>query len=89
MIEGGGMVINDLLLPEHAQFISSVIITTAPKYLGRGGVMVSPQMRHDGSGKPQAVTEFKNVSWNPLGEDIIMCGKIGQIEEGPPPLFPI
>lgn len=88
MIEGGGMVINDLLQPEHAQFISSVIITTAPKYLGRGGVMVSPQMRHDASGKPQAVAEFKNVSWNPLGEDIVMCGRIGQIEEGPP-LFPI
>lgn len=88
MIEGGGMVINDLLQPEHAQFISSVIITTAPKYLGRGGVMVSPQMRHDGSGKLQAVAEFKDVSWNPLGEDIIMCGRIGQIEEGPP-LFPI
>ncbi len=81
MIEGGAMVINELLQPEHAQFISSVIITKAPKYLGRGGVMVSPAMRQDVSGKPLPVVDFKDVSWNPLGDDIVMCGRIGYNNE--------
>lgn len=76
MIEGGGMVINDLLQPEHAHFISSVIITKAPRYLGRGGVMVNPTMRHGDSGRPQPAVEFKDVRWHPLGEDVTMCGRI-------------
>lgn len=81
MIEGGGMIINDLLQPEHAQLISSVIITKAPRYLGRGGVMVSPAMRQDDSGRPQTAVEFKDVRWHPLDEDVIMCGRIKSNEE--------
>lgn len=81
MIEGGGMIINDLLQPEHAHFIRSVIITKAPRYLGRGGVMVSPAMRQDHSGKPQPGVEFKDVRWHPLGEDVMMCGRIKSNEE--------
>lgn len=81
MIEGGGMIINDLLQPEHAHFISSVIITKAPRYLGRGGVMASPATRHDNSGKPQPVVEFKDVRWHPLGDDVIMCGRMPSHEE--------
>ena len=76
MIEGGGMVINDLLQPENAGFISSVIVTVAPTYLGRGGVGVSPAPRHDQTGRPVPLMRFRDVRWLPMGEDCIMCGKM-------------
>lgn len=82
MIEGGGMVINDLLQPEHASFINSVVVTVAPTYLGRGGVVVSPATRHDETGRPQPVAKFDEVKWHPLGEDIVMCGRL-RSREGP------
>lgn len=76
MVEGGGMVINDLLLPEHTHIIKSVIITKAPMYLGRGGVVVSPIKNPIQLGKAQPVVRFKDVKWQPLGEDVVMCGRI-------------
>ena len=76
MIEGGGMVINDLLQPENASFIRSAIVTVAPTYLGRGGVGVSPPPRHDSTGRPQPVVRFDKVRWLPMGEDVVMCGKM-------------
>ena len=76
MIEGGGMVINDLLQPENANFINSVIVTVAPTYLGKGGVSVSPAPVHDHTGRPQPAVKFQNVKWQPLGEDVVMCGKL-------------
>ena len=85
MIEGGGMVINDLLQPENANFISSVIVTVAPTYLGKGGVGVCPATRHDHTGRPQPAVRFQDVKWYPLGEDVIMCGKL----PGGQTVFPI
>ena len=76
MIEGGGMVINDLLQPENAGFISSVVVTVAPTYLGKGGVGVSPLPRHDHTGRPEPAVRFQNVRWQPMGEDVVMCGKL-------------
>ena len=76
MIEGGGMVINDLLQPENAGFVNSAIITVSPTYLGKGGVSVSPAPRHDQTGRPQPVLKFDKVRWLPMGEDVVMCGKI-------------
>lgn len=76
MIEGGGMVINDLLLPEHAHYVNSVIITKAPTYLGRGGVVVSPVARPVEPGKAPPVVRFRDVKWQPLGEDVVMCGRV-------------
>ena len=76
MIEGGAMVINDLLQPENAGFISSVVVTIAPTYLGRGGVGVGPAPRHDPTGRPMPVTRFREVKWLPMGEDCVMCGKM-------------
>ena len=76
MIEGGGMVINNLLQPENAGFVNSAIVTVAPTYLGKGGVSVSPAARHDQSGRPQSVLQFENVRWLPMGEDVVMCGKV-------------
>ena len=82
MIEGGGMVINDLLQPEHAQFVSSVIITKAPTYLGKGGVLVCPATRYDSAGRPRPAVRFADVKWQPLGDDVIMCGRISMDEMG-------
>jgi len=76
MIEGGGVVLNELLNPEYAAFIDSVIVTVAPTYLGRGGVVVSPERRLDDAGKPRAALRFTDVKWQPLGEDVVMCGKL-------------
>jgi len=76
MIEGGGMIINDLLQPENASFISSVVVTVAPTYLGKGGVGVSPAARRDPTGRPQPAVRFQDVKWQPLGEDIVLCGKL-------------
>lgn len=76
MIEGGGIVINELLNPEYADFIDSVIVTVAPTYLGRGGVVVSPERRVDETGKPRAALRFRDVKWQPLGEDVVMCGRV-------------
>ena len=76
MIEGGGAVLNELLNPEYAAFIDSVIVTIAPTYLGRGGVVVSPERRTDETGSFRAAVKFTDVKWQPLGEDVVMCGKL-------------
>ena len=76
MIEGGGMIINDLLQPENSNLISSVVVTIAPTYLGKGGVGVHPAPKHDTAGRPQPAVRFQDVRWQPLGEDIVMCGKL-------------
>ena len=76
MIEGGGMVINDLLQPENANFINSVVVTIAPTYFGRGSVGVGPERRHDQTGRPQAAVRFQDVTWQPMGQDVVMCGKL-------------
>ncbi|KAK0715784.1 riboflavin biosynthesis protein [Lasiosphaeris hirsuta] len=76
MIEGGGYVINSLLVAPDSELIDSVIITIAPTWLGQGGVVVSPPRTIDADGKPTAPLRLTNVSWHPLGEDVVMCGKI-------------
>ncbi len=76
MIEGGGVVLNELLNPEYAAFIDWVIVTVAPTYLGKGGVVVSPERKVDEAGKPKAALRFTDVKWQPLGEDVVMCGKL-------------
>lgn len=76
MIEGGATVISELLNPEYADFIDSVIVTVAPTYLGRGGLGVSPDSKQDETGKPKTALTPKNVSWRPLGQDVVMCSKL-------------
>jgi 2,5-diamino-6-(ribosylamino)-4(3H)-pyrimidinone 5'-phosphate reductase len=72
MIEGGGAVINSLLSKRFAPVVNSVIVTIAPVYLGKGGVIVSPD--RDDKGKPTA--RLKDVRWQGLGEDVVMCGRL-------------
>jgi 2,5-diamino-6-(ribosylamino)-4(3H)-pyrimidinone 5'-phosphate reductase len=76
MIEGGAAVINSLMLPENLSLISSVIVTIAPTWLGQGGVVVSPNRRNDGSGSPIVAARLDRVNWYPLGEDVVLCGKM-------------
>lgn len=70
MIEGGGHVINSLLAGQNSRYIDSVIITIAPTWLGRGGVVVSPNREH----VELPAARLQSVSWQPLGEDIVLCG---------------
>ncbi|KAH8803243.1 dihydrofolate reductase-like domain-containing protein [Xylogone sp. PMI_703] len=76
MVEGGGEVINSLLGEENLELVDSVIVTLAPTWLGRGGVVVSPPRRTDGEGKAVAAVRLGEVEWLPLGEDVVLCGKV-------------
>lgn len=76
MVEGGGHVINSLLEPAHHELIDSVIVTIAPTWLGKGGVVVCPDSVHDDDGTPLAAARLSGVSWLPLGEDVVLCGKL-------------
>jgi len=74
MVEGGGVVINDLLSPVNFKLIDAVIVTIAPTWLGRDGVQVCPdQYVVDGLRVP--VGRLENVRWVPLGEDVVLCGR--------------
>jgi 2,5-diamino-6-(ribosylamino)-4(3H)-pyrimidinone 5'-phosphate reductase len=75
MIEGGGLVINDILGPGPAySLVDSIIVTIAPVWLGRGGVQVCP----DGGSERLPVTRLKETRWIPLGEDVVLCGRPNQ-----------
>ncbi|KAJ5175493.1 uncharacterized protein N7482_001370 [Penicillium canariense] len=83
MIEGGATVLSELLNPEYTNFIDSIIVTVAPTYLGRGGVSVSPDSKLDQEGKPNAALNPRDVTWTPLGQNVIMCGNIRPQAERP------
>ncbi|MCJ1391987.1 2,5-diamino-6-(ribosylamino)-4(3H)-pyrimidinone 5'-phosphate reductase [Xylographa bjoerkii] len=80
MVEGGGVVINELLQPEYARFVSTVVVTVAPTYLGTGGVVVCPTRNVDVRGRPRPVVRFREVRWEQVGEDVVMCGKLGMVD---------
>jgi 2,5-diamino-6-(ribosylamino)-4(3H)-pyrimidinone 5'-phosphate reductase len=73
MIEGGGAVINNLLAPANSHLVDSVIVTIAPVWLGKGGVQVCPDERVE-DGRRLPVSRLKDVTWVPLGEDVVLCG---------------
>ncbi|KAL2114411.1 hypothetical protein VUR80DRAFT_8101 [Thermomyces stellatus] len=75
MVEGGGVVINSLLDPANHDLVDSVIVTIAPTWLGQGGVVVSPERVYEG-GNPIPAARLSDVSWNPLGEDVVLCGRL-------------
>ncbi|KAK3954627.1 dihydrofolate reductase-like domain-containing protein [Pseudoneurospora amorphoporcata] len=79
MIEGGGSVINSLLSLEQGgeqELVDSVIVTIAPTWLGAGGVLVCPPRAVGKDGQPVPPVRLRDVSWHPLGEDVVLCGKI-------------
>ncbi|PYI24911.1 bacterial bifunctional deaminase-reductase [Aspergillus indologenus CBS 114.80] len=75
MIEGGAAVINSLLEPRFQGLVSSVIVTIAPTWLGRGGVVVCPPRRVEG-GAVVPASRLTGVRWYPFGEDVVLCGRI-------------
>lgn len=75
MVEGGGVVINSLLDPANHHLVDSVLVTIAPTWLGQGGVVVSPERVHEGENAIPAA-RLSEVSWNPLGEDVVLCGRL-------------
>ena len=76
MVEGGGVVLSELLRMHRSHLIDSVIQTIAPTFFGKAGVMVSPDPAFDHSGRPIA-TRLQNVKWQPMGEaDVVMCGHL-------------
>ena len=85
MIEGGGVILSELLHPRYQNLVDSVIVTIAPFYLGRAGTMVAPAPAYDGRGAPAAI-KLKDVKWQLMGsEDVIMCGKVIRTEAPPKP----
>ncbi|KAI5293870.1 2,5-diamino-6-(ribosylamino)-4(3H)-pyrimidinone 5'-phosphate reductase, partial [Ascosphaera acerosa] len=76
MVEGGGTVMSELLNPEYRELVDSIVVTVAPTYLGAGGVAVSPDSKKDESGNPVNALSPREIKWQPLGQDVIMCGKI-------------
>ncbi|KAI1142306.1 dihydrofolate reductase [Hypoxylon sp. FL0543] len=76
MVEGGGEVINSLLSQDNTGLVDSVIVTIAPTWLGQGSVFVSPPRRNSADGTPKAAARLTDTTWIPLGEDVVLCGKI-------------
>ncbi|CAK7233615.1 2,5-diamino-6-(ribosylamino)-4(3H)-pyrimidinone 5'-phosphate reductase [Sporothrix bragantina] len=76
MIEGGGSIINTLLAPENSSLVDSVIVTIAPTWLGRGGVVVSPDRVYDNNNQAMAAARLKDIKWRQLGDDVILCGRL-------------
>lgn len=75
MIEGGGQVINSLLDPAYHRLVDRVIVTIAPTWLGRGGVVVSPDRVQSTEGTPVPAARLTDVAWHQFGEDIVLSGQ--------------
>lgn len=78
MVEGGGTVINDLLLlaNEGLDVVDSVIVTVAPVWLGAGGVTVAPERPVDAEMRRVPGPRLTDVMWSQMGDDMVLCGRI-------------
>lgn len=74
MVEGGGQMINSLLDPAYHDLVDSVIVTIAPTWLGKGGVVISPERVINPAGLALPAARLSQVSWHPFGEDVVLCG---------------
>ncbi|KAK1831404.1 dihydrofolate reductase-like domain-containing protein [Podospora conica] len=72
MVEGGGEVINGLLGVGGREVVDVVVVTVAPTWLGRGGVVVAPEREERG----RAAARVEGGRWIPLGEDVVLCGRL-------------
>ena len=75
LIDGGGKVINDWLGVECQKMLDTVVVTVAPTWLGRGGVVVCPERRVDAEGNAQVAARVGEVRWVGMGEDVVMLGR--------------
>ena len=76
MVEGGGRIINSLLAPPCQALVDAVVVTVAPTWLGRGGVVVSPDRVYDGEANPVPAARLTGTAWLPFGEDVVLCGRL-------------
>ena len=65
-------VIKDLLRKKNQIFVSCVIVTVAPTYLGAGGVDISPKRTIQAGNE----VNLRDVKWMPMGQDVVMAGVI-------------
>lgn len=70
MIEGGAGIINGMLA-ESRDLIDGIIVTIAPVWLGKGGVVVMPERKT----QQKEAVRLKDVKWIPLGQDVVCCGR--------------
>lgn len=76
MIEGGGHVLNSLLVPPESGFVDSVVVTVAPTWLGKGGVVVSPERTKGQDGNTMPAPRLRDATWLQMGEDVVLCGRL-------------
>ncbi|KAI9833690.1 MAG: 2,5-diamino-6-(ribosylamino)-4(3H)-pyrimidinone 5'-phosphate reductase [Phylliscum demangeonii] len=76
MVEGGATVINALLSPECQPLVTSVVLTIAPIFLGRGGVNVCPERRTDRDGVAIPAATLMHVAYQNLQGDTVMCARV-------------
>ncbi|POS86838.1 hypothetical protein EPUL_001004 [Erysiphe pulchra] len=70
MVEGGATVINDLLRIKNQRYLSSIIVTIAPIFLGTGGIIVSPQKEDICN---NTTYKLREVKWIQMGKDVVMA----------------
>ena len=81
MIEGGASVINRILA-DHADLITSIVITIAPTFLGKEGARIAPQMTAHTSAPDGSMhralkkLNLEDVQWLPVGKDVMMCAYV-------------
>ena len=77
LVEGGGVIINELLEPKNIWLVKNAIVTIAPTYFGgNGGASVSPSRRVNSQGNPVPAVRFRDVRWQGRGEDVVMAGRL-------------
>lgn len=75
MVEGGASIINEIMRSTSTRaLVASIIVTIAPTYLGRGGVLVSPE--HDEAESEVPVVKFRDVRWISLAQDVVMLARM-------------
>lgn len=79
MIEGGGVVLSDLLRKRYAPIVDSVITTIAPTFLGSMGVQVTQETEYD-SHRNILQNRLRDVYWQAMGSsgDAVICGRLEQ-----------
>lgn len=70
MVEGGATVINDLLRKKNRRYLSSIIVTIAPIFLGTGGTIVSP---HREDTCENTIYKLREIKWIQMGRDVVMA----------------